>query len=163
MAKADAHERMRAVLIRMLDEGFDKTAWHGPNLRGAVRRVSPAMAVWRPKGARRSIADLVVHCAYWKYAVRRRIVGGKRGSFPLKGSNWFALPTKITKKQWDEYLKLLDEEHAQLRETLATAPWSAMGHKRDPGQPAPFVHGIAMHDTYHAGQIRSLKAMYGRK
>ncbi|HMF10720.1 MAG TPA: hypothetical protein VKE94_00390, partial [Gemmataceae bacterium] len=61
------------MLLFLLDQAFDKKAWHGPNLRGAIRRVSVAQAGWRPGPSRRSIADIVVHAAYWKYAVRRRL------------------------------------------------------------------------------------------
>ena len=75
-----------ALLLHLLDGGYDKKAWHGPNLRGAIRRLNALQADWRPGPGRRSIADITVHCAYWKYAARRRLVGGKRGSFALKGS-----------------------------------------------------------------------------
>ena len=30
------------LLLKLLDEGFDTKAWHGPNLRGALRRVDAA-------------------------------------------------------------------------------------------------------------------------
>ena len=30
----------RALLLRMLDEGYDKKAWHGPNLKGSIRGLS---------------------------------------------------------------------------------------------------------------------------
>jgi uncharacterized damage-inducible protein DinB len=162
MARSSKEDSSRSLLLRLVDEAFDRQAWHGPNLRAAVRRVTPELASWRPKASKRSIAEIVVHCAYWKYAVRRRIVGGKRGSFALKGSNWFALPDRLTGKQWQEYVRLLDDEHAALRETLASAPWSALCGKGGRPEPAAFVLGIAMHDTYHAGQIRTLKAMHGR-
>ena len=98
-----------------------------------------------------------MHCAYWKYAVRRRITGGKRGSFPLKGSNWFALPAKLAAKQWREYLSLLNEQHAALREAVARAPWAQLLKAR---RLAAHVHGIALHDVYHAGQVRTLKTLY---
>ncbi|NUQ50463.1 MAG: ATP-binding cassette domain-containing protein, partial [Phycisphaerae bacterium] len=32
--------------------------------------------------------EIALHAAYWKYVTRRRLRGDKRGSFPLKGSNW---------------------------------------------------------------------------
>ncbi|HMF11570.1 MAG TPA: DinB family protein, partial [Gemmataceae bacterium] len=88
------------LLLFLLDQGYDKKAWHGPNLRGAIRRLSAAQAAWRPGPKRRSIAEIVVHAAYWKYAVRRRLRGDKRGSFPLKGSNWFSLPEPVTELDW---------------------------------------------------------------
>ena len=72
-------------LLDLLDEAFDRKAWHGPNLWGAVRRLSEKEAAARPGPGRPSIHELVLHCAYWKYAVRRRLTGEKRGSFALEG------------------------------------------------------------------------------
>ena len=157
MAKTKAVSDQRALLLRLIDECYDKTAWHGPNLKSSIRRVTVDEAVWRPRPGRRNIAEIVMHCAYWKYAVRRRITGGKRGSFPLKGSNWFAMPAKLTTKQWREYLALLDEQHAALREAVAQAPWEQLLKAR---RPAAHIHGIALHDVYHAGQVRTLKVLY---
>ena len=157
MAKTKASSDQRALLLRLIDECYDKTAWHGPNLKSAVRRVTVEEAVWRPRPGRRNIAEIVMHCAYWKYAVRRRITGGKRGSFPLKGSNWFELPAKLTTKQWRDHLSLLDEQHAALRDAVARAPWAQLLKAR---RPAAHIHGIALHDVYHAGQVRTLKVLY---
>src|SRR5205814_6551724 len=108
-----------ALLLRLLDQSYDKKAWHGPNLKSTVRRVRAAEAGWRPGPGRRSIADIVVHAAYWKYAVRRRLRGDKRGSFTLKGSNWFVLPTPWTDRAWRDCLAMLDQAHRGLRETVA--------------------------------------------
>lgn len=163
MVKANTRSTsdLRALLLCILDEAYDRTAWHGPNLRGSVRQVSAEQAVWRPRPGRHSIAEITVHCAYWKYAVRRRILGGKRGSFPLKGSNWFTLPEKLTSRQWRDFVKLLDGEHKALREAMATAPISQLSTGRGSRhEPAKHVYGIALHDTYHAGQIRTLKVLY---
>ena len=77
------------ILLALVDEAFDRQAWHGPTLRGSLRGVTPAQAQWRPAPGRHNIRELTVHAAYWKYAVRRRLNGEKRGSFALKGSNWF--------------------------------------------------------------------------
>ncbi len=161
MKKTETLSGQRALLLRLIDEAFDKTAWHGPNLRGSIRQVSAQQAVWRPRPGRHNIAEIVVHCAYWKYAVRRRIRGDKRGSFPLKGSNWFTLPAKLSKKQWGEYITLLEEEHRALREAMATMPQSQL-FKASNGKPGPesHVYGISMHDIYHAGQIRIAKVLH---
>ena len=150
----------RALLLKLLDEAFNKTAWHGPNLRGAIRRVTPAQATWRPRRGRRNIAEIVVHCAYWKYAVRRRILGGKRGSFTLIGSNWFELPAKLTHDQWKEYVSLLDAQHHALREAVSTAPWAKMAKPTGGKALANHVYGVALHDIYHAGQIQYIKALH---
>ena len=152
----------RSLLLRWIEEGFSHKAWHGPNLRGAIRRVDSAQASWRPASGRHNIAAIVVHCAYWKYAVRRRIRGDKRGSFALKGSNWFALPERLSDPEWKQYVRLLDDEHAALREAVATASWSSLClTKAGPGKHvAAYVYGVAMHDVYHAGQIQTIKSLY---
>ncbi len=152
----------RAILLRLLDEAFSAKAWHGPNLRGAIRRVDAKWAAWRPAAERHSIAEIVVHCAYWKYAVRRRIRGDKRGSFTMKGSNWFVLPDRLGGADWKSHVAMLDAEHVALREAIVTAAWKELCMtKTGVGKGiAAHVYGVAMHDVYHAGQIQTIKALY---
>lgn len=150
------------LLLGMLDEAFVKKAWHGPSLRGSIRGLPAEQAGWRPAPGRRSIAEIVVHAAYWKYAVRRRLRGDARGSFPLKGSNWFKLPEPLSEIDWQGCVRLLIEQHGQLRRAVSEVPagrWNAS----PPGRKTTnltLVRGIALHDVYHAGQIRTLQALY---
>ncbi len=74
-------------LLDLLDEAYNRVAWHGPNLRGSIRGVTAREATRSPRAGRHNIWEIVVHAAYWKYTVRRRLVGEKRGSFSQKGSN----------------------------------------------------------------------------
>ena len=106
------------LLLRIIDESYEKKAWHGPNLRGSIRGVEIKEAAWRPGPGRHNIWEIVVHATYWKYAVRRRMLGEKRGSFPLKGSNWFARPTALTEESWREDLALLEDMHRRMREAV---------------------------------------------
>src|SRR5438067_1230647 len=102
------------VLLDLLDRAYDHKSWHGPNLRGSIRKVELATAAWRPAAGRRNIWEIVVHAAYWKYIVRRRLLGEKRGSFPLKGSNWFQRSLDATPEAWAEDLALLEQTHLTL-------------------------------------------------
>ncbi len=148
-------------LLRLLDEGYKKAAWHGPNLRGSVRGVTAAQAAWRPAAGRHNIWEIIVHAAYWKYAVRRRLTGAKRGSFALPGSNWFSRPVEPGKEAWREDLALLDGEHRLLVETVADSNPSKL-LVRPPGKKhslADMIVGVAFHDVYHAGQIQLLKRL----
>ena len=111
-----------ALLLEIFDEAYDRKAWHGPNLRGAVRRLSEEAAAWRPSPERHNVWETVLHAAYWKYAVRRRLTGGKRGSFPAEGSNWFERPERQNGATWKGDLALLDDEHRKLREVIAELP-----------------------------------------
>lgn len=76
----------RLLLLQMIEEAYQLPNWNGTNLRSALRRVTPEMAGWRPPHARRSIADIVVHCAYWKYALRRRLSVAAAARFPSKAA-----------------------------------------------------------------------------
>lgn len=143
----------------MLDEAFDAKSWHGTNLRGSVRGLSAAEAAHRPGRGRHNIAEIVVHAAYWKYAVRRRLSGGRRGSFAVKGSNWFARPDVPSEAAWREDVKLLLDEHRLLREAVARLSDADL-RRRAPGKTYDVGHllrGVAAHDLYHAGQIQLLK------
>src|SRR5512142_1232384 len=103
-----------SILLENLDRAFDRKSWHGTNLRGSIRGLDAETAAWRPAAKRHSIWDLVIHAAYWKYAVRRRLLREKRGAFAKKGSNWFAVPVPSA-GQWTADVALLVEEHRKLR------------------------------------------------
>jgi uncharacterized damage-inducible protein DinB len=151
-------------LVAIIDQAYDHTSWHGTNLRGSIRRVSLEQAAWRPNPRRHNIWETVVHAAYWKYAVTRRFTGGARGSFPLKGSNWFKRPQEKTEKAWKGDIELLDEMHRMLREAVVRLSTKDLT-RTPPGKKVSnfaVLSGIAAHDLYHAGQIQLLKKLYSR-
>jgi hypothetical protein len=89
------------------------------------------------------------------------MTGEKRGSFPLKGSNWFALASPLSESNWKDSVALLDAEHRNLRDAVASFPVQRLRHIA-PGGKVSHVYlilGIAMHDVYHAGQIQLLKRL----
>ena len=148
------------LLLTQLDEAYDRRSWHGTNLRGSIRRVTAAHAAWRPARGRHNIQEIVVHCAYWKYAVRRRFTGEPRASFPLRGSNWFPR-LRIHEKAWRDDIGLLDDAHRRLR--LYIADLSIRQLERTPRGSSvsnrAMLSGIIAHDLYHAGQIQLLKRL----
>jgi uncharacterized damage-inducible protein DinB len=151
-----------ALLLSIIDEAYEKKAWHGPNLRGALRGVTAETAAWRPARGRHNIREIVIHTAYWKYAVRRRLLGEKRGSFPLRGSNWITRASSGNKAEWKKELQLLNEAHKAMREAITRLrdkdlPVQTQGSRVTNVR---VVFGIAAHDLYHAGQIQLLKRLY---
>jgi len=148
-------------LLSILDRAYDRPSWHGTNLRGALRRVTPAQAAWRPASGRHNIWELVVHAAYWKYAAWRRLTGGKRGSFPLSGSNWLTRPIERTGSAWQADAALLDRMHRALREAVSRLPAASLDRMPRTSKVTSFalISGVAAHDLYHAGQIQLLKKL----
>ncbi len=153
--------RRTDTLVAGLDETFRGPAWHGPTLLGALRGVTPDEAVWRPQPDRHCIWDLLVHAAYWKYTARRRLEGGKRGSFAHKGSNFFPLPEPADAAAWRADLDLLHAEHGRLREVVGNLREADLDRKAARGRwtVADTIRGVALHDIYHAGQIQLLKRL----
>jgi uncharacterized damage-inducible protein DinB len=151
-------------LLFLIDTAYDHASWHGSNLRGSLRGVTPAAASWRPGPGRHNIWELLVHAAYWKYVAWRRLTGAKRGSFELGGSNWLSRPVTATARAWAEDLALLDRTHATLREAVsALAPNTLDRPSAQKGvSRRALVTGVAAHDLYHAGQIQLLKRLAGR-
>ncbi len=150
-----------SLLLRIIDQSYDHRAWHGTNLRGSLRGVTLEEASWRPGPGRHNIWEIAVHTAYWKYAVRRRLLGEKRGSFPLKGSNWFVRQFSDGEEAWRADLKLLTETHLNMREAISDIQESQL-YVRCLGSRvtnAATIYGIACHDVYHAGQIQLLKRL----
>jgi hypothetical protein len=147
------------LVLTLLDEGYEKKTWHGPNLKQSIKGVSAKQAAWRPAPGRHNIWEVIVHAAYWKYAVRRRIEGRKRGSFALEGSNFFLRPEpgKLNEAAWKADKKLLEQEQRALRVTMTKALRTVRGAKE-----LRQLYGVAFHDVYHAGQIRLLRRLMER-
>ncbi len=127
------------LVLALLDEAYSRKTWHGPNLRQSLKGVTASQAAWRPA-----------------HAVRRQIEGGKRGSFVLKGSNFFARPEKgkATEAAWRADLALLEREHKALEAAIRHVLETPRAKKL-----LPPLYGVAFHDVYHAGQIRLLRRL----
>ena len=145
-----------SLLLQIIDEAYTCKTWHGPNLRQSLRGVSAQQAAWRPGPGRHNIWEVALHAAYWKYVARRRLCGEKRGSFALKGSNFFPRPIELSTKVWRADLALLEVEHRRLQEAVK----EGLAGKVKPNQER-LIFGAAFHDVYHAGQIRLLRRLQG--
>ncbi|HYJ85416.1 MAG TPA: DinB family protein [Pyrinomonadaceae bacterium] len=151
------------TILEMIDQAFDRRSWHGTNLKGSIKGMQAKDAAWRPAPGRHNIWELVVHAAYWKYIVRRRLLSEAKGSFALKGSNWIERPISgyATEEAWKADVRLLIATHKSLREGVAALSPAEL-HKTPPDSKVSnfeMVVGIAAHDLYHAGQIQLIKRL----
>jgi hypothetical protein len=158
MKKKNARGEETELLLEILEQGYRKKTWHGPNLKQSIRGVSAREAAWRPGEGRHNIWEEVVHAAYWKYVARRRLLREKRGSFALKGSNWFPRTEAGDEAAWRRDQELLEAEHLRLRAAVEELP-----EERFDGKTKGLIFGVAFHDVYHAGQIRMLRRLQGKR
>jgi len=124
------------LLLDVFDQAYTAPAWHGTPLKGTIRGVSAREALWRPAGKRHCIWDLVLHTAYWKCMVRRRLLRDPEIAFPRDGANWPALPEHPNAPAWQ-------------RDRAWHSKWPVKAE----------IYGIASHDLYHAGQVQILKRL----
>jgi len=165
----------RDTFLALLDSSFSR-GWHGPALLGSLRGITAPRAAKTPKGLKHSIWHIVLHAAYWKYAVCLRLAaagvvipgieldskGHPRGTFPRSPSNWPRLPAPASEKAWRTDVVFLRRWH----ETLVRAARDLDPARLDvipPGgkkaTPRILLTGIAAHDVYHAGQVQLLKRL----
>src|SRR5439155_13363402 len=149
----------------MLERAYDHKSWHGTNLRGSIRGLTPRLAAWRPAAGRHNIWELVVHAAYWKYAARRWLSGDEDLSFPLAGSNFWERPgvrgVRLppsraarntarfgeTRRRlgeggqanlWRADVRLLDDQHRLLLETVSRVPLAQLHRRLGKGKETRF-------------------------
>jgi hypothetical protein len=151
-----------AALVRALEEAHKGPAWHGPSLHVTLRHCTIEEAQFRVATHRNTIWELVLHIAYGKHVVRNRLTGSReRFARPLRRSWWPATPPP-SDAAWREDLALLESAHEKLVSAVAAATPAALARRRarkrhDFGQE---VLGVALHDTYHAGQITLLRKLF---
>ncbi len=126
-----------------------------------MRGLAVREALWRPGRGRHNIWELVLHTAYWKFIVRRRLTRDVALAFPRAGSNWPGLPREPDARAWKRDVGLLVEEHRRLRAVIARFPTTRLDRRGwwSRWTNAQHIFGIAAHDLYHAGQIQLLKRL----
>jgi uncharacterized damage-inducible protein DinB len=153
----------RDHLLASLRRAYDGRSWHGPNLLGAIRGLTPAQAFFRPGRGRHTVYDLVLHAAYWKYVARRRLTGEKRGSFPVKGANFFPEPRVKADAAVRGARAVLEEAHRALVAAVEALPDEALAVRHGKWTAEEIVVGVAAHDLYHAGQIQLVKKSFAER
>lgn len=149
--------------LAALEMAFDRRSWHGPNLMGSIRGVTLAGALWRPQAGRHNVAEIVVHCAYWKYRVCRLLDPDRHPAFGVRGSDWFTRGDDTGEARRRADVALLKEWHGRLMDAVRHLPSRRLDVPAGTGSftVSELISGAASHDVYHAGQIRLLRRMCG--
>ncbi len=148
------------LLLDNLDRAYDTKAWHGTTLRGALRGLDPQAALWRPQSDRRNIWEYVLHAAYWKYIVRRKLATDPGPAFDRGPSNFPSPPEVATAAALKQDIAFLKRQHQLLRQRIAEFPAAQLDRSAGEVSFAAMILGVAAHDLYHAGQIQLLKRLY---
>ncbi len=161
-------------LTLCLNNAFHGKGWHGPTLLGSIRGISPAEALITPKPLKHNSWQLVLHAAYWKYAVCYRIsklpfefpdlpVDAKgKLHFPRSPSNFPKPPAKPDIKLWRADIELLKLYHTALTDAVERLSVKQLDSIPPGGKSWPLrgmIAGAAAHDAYHTGQIQILKRL----
>lgn len=142
-------------VARILDQmrrGWDGDAWHGTPLWTMLGDVTASEANARPIAGTHTIAEIVQHLSYWKWATIRRVKGELVS--PSHDEQWPCV-TDASDSTWREALALLPSRHQTLMQTIEKL--------RDEQLTQPIagrdynvyvqLHGTLQHDLYHTGQI----------
>ena len=152
------------LLLWNLQPAPGRKNWHGgPGPVGALRGVTAAQAAWRPTPRRKSVWELALHIAYWKYTVRRHLVDAPGPRFCRSPANFPAVPNPADEAAWAGDVTLLRNEHDRLMEAVRALPERRLAEVPPGSRRWTFgelVLGIAAHDAYHTGQIQLLKRLW---
>lgn len=151
-------------VLDLLDPPTGFQPWHGgPSLMGCLRGLSADQAKWKPTPERNSIWNLVLHIAYWKYSIIRKLNPEFPKGFERSPANFPAVPESASEKEWKLDKELLQKIHQRLVDEIKTFPPEKLDDLC-PGKKdwtyAQLIMGIAAHDTYHIGQIQVLKKLF---
>lgn len=143
-------------IVDQFQRGWNGDAWHGTPLRQLLADVSAATANARPITGGHTIAEIVMHLAFWKEAARQRIAGAR--VLASHDEQWPPL-RDAGESAWREALALLEARHAALMEAIAQFSDEQLSHPIAGKDYDGYVqlHGTLQHELYHAGQIALLK------
>ena len=150
----------RATILAMLEESYAGPAWHGPSVLEALDGISAPAAARKVHPERNSIWELVLHLAHGRYLLAERTTGEPTGPFPreIREPWWPVSPADTSNAAWRADLALLDEQQRMLIDAIQRAAPAQLARVPQGSQQsvARQLLGMALHDSYHAGQIRLL-------
>ena len=148
--------RVRDVLSA-LQGAFERKGWHGPTVLESLHGVTAREAARKPSGAHHSIHQLVDHIQYWEEAgLRYAITRGR----PKRARRDWGVPAgsfAASLREMKATHQRLIEAVSALEDAALDRPIGTWGSGRMPL--AKVLHGVAAHDTYHAGQIRMIRTL----
>jgi hypothetical protein len=161
---------LKDVLLHHLEHTFEREAWQ-PSLAMAIEGLTAAQATWKPSRDRHSIWQIARHVTRWKQAtleawdgtraLYRADSGPTDHVFELERTDW--QDVSGNDRDWRDDCEALHTISRKIAERVARLGAEELLDPF-PGEDMPAVLRLlrmATHDTYHAGQIRHLRALQG--
>ena len=152
----------RDRIREQLDRSFTGPGWHGPSVHEALAGVTAEQAAARPIASAHTIWEMVLHVASWKRIVRLRLAGESPRVEDSDARDWPPV-AGAGEAAWRAALAALEAAHRELIEAVARLADDRLDDllEQQPvaGHSTIYVqlHGLALHDVYHAGQIMILQ------
>ena len=155
----------RALILSVLAESYAGPAWHGPSVLEALTGVESTAAMHRVAPHRHSIWELVLHLAHGRHILIERLTDAPAPAFPraIREPWWPASPTDLSESAWLVDRDLLDDYQDRLLDAIRAARGDHFLRIPDKSQltVGRQLLDMAMHDTYHAGQIKLIALAAG--
>ncbi len=144
------------------DRTYTRGNWAGSGVLPSIEGVSVEAVHWRPHPEQHTIAEIVLHMAYWKDAAGARIAG--RSWTYDEYQDWRPVPA--TEQGWGQAKAELQAAHERLmadlralRDDRLLAPVTRVEWEKPTLRVIDLAVDIATHDHYHAAQIFVLKRL----
>jgi len=145
------------VLIDFMDSVFYGPGWHGPELYPTLQSLSVEQALEPAGPDGYSSWQLVLHCAYWKHVILRRL-GATAAAFERSPEDFPALPEATDGPAWERDLQLLVDKHEAIKTAVRRLGNADLGQLStdEKFSKESLVLSIAAHDAYHTGHLRNM-------
>ena len=152
-------------LLKAMEMAFQKGQglW-AHSLLDALEGLTAEQAAWKPEGQEtRSIWEIVNHVIFWKEVVLRFLDGEEAIQ---AGDDWPPV-SEVSEEAWAKTVERLRKVHEDLIQRLRERELD-LDRKVTlvEGWTAPFgetLFGLIGHDSYHTGQILTLRQLQGHK
>ena len=145
------------VLVDFMDSVFYGPGWHGPELYPTLQSLSVEQALQPAGPDGYSAWQLVLHCAYWKHIILKRL-GVTDAPFERAPDDFPALPEHKDRGAWERDLQLLVDKHEALKAVVRRLGNAELGQASTDERFSreSLVLSIAAHDAYHTGHLRNM-------
>lgn len=155
----------RALILGLLSESYAGPAWHGPSVVESLTGVDSVAALHRVAPHRHTIWELVLHLAHGRHLLIERLTRASPPPFPraIREPWWPVSPTDTSESAWLVDRDLLDDYQERLLAAIRGAAPEQLARvpERSKDSVARQLVGMALHDTYHAGQIKLIALAAG--